>query len=76
MPLALLNIDLAATFLSIAGLGKPRHMDRRSLLPTFKKPVMKMRDAFLIERGKMTFERYSLVSEDKENVVEQTHSSE
>ena len=69
MPLALLNIDLAATFLSIAGLGKLRHMDRRSLLPTFKKPVMKMRDAFLIER-------YSLVSEDKENVVEQTHSSE
>ena len=72
MPLALLNIDLAATFLGIAGLGKTRHMDRRSLLPTFKKPVMKMR----IERGKMTFERYSLVSEDKENVVEQTHSSE
>ena len=43
MPLALLNIDLAATFLGIAGLGKPRYMDRRSLLPTFKKPVMKMR---------------------------------
>ena len=28
-------------------------------------------NAFLIERGKITFERYSLVSEDKENVVGQ-----
>ena len=71
-----LNIDLAPTFLSIAGLSKPRHMDGRSLLPTFKNPDKKMRDAFLIERGKMTFQRYRLVSQDKKNVLGQSHSSD
>ena len=53
-----LNIDLAPTFLDIAGLHKPPHMDGKSLLPTFSKPEKRLRDAFLIERRKMTFERY------------------
>ena len=54
-----LNIDLAPTFLDIAGLEKPPHMDGRSILPTIRKPNKKLRHAFLIERGKMTFEKYA-----------------
>jgi len=64
------NIDLAPTFLDVAGLNPPPHMDGRSILDIFRsgkdgasqgkdKP---WRDAFLIERGKMTFERYIKVS--------------
>ena len=60
-----LNIDLAPTFLDIAGLPKPPHMDGKSLLPTLTKPHRKFRDAFLIERGKMSKERYEVVSQNK-----------
>jgi len=56
------NIDLAPTFLDIAGLEKPGHMDGKSLLPLLRKPHRKLRSAFLLERGKMTFERYAMVS--------------
>jgi len=62
-----LNIDLAPTFLDIAGLHKPPNMDGRSLLPTFSKPEKRLRDAFLIERGKMTFERYNTVTQAKDD---------
>jgi len=57
-----LNIDLAPTFLDIAGVRKPNHMDGKSIIRTFKKRRSKFREAFLIERGKMTSERYSIVS--------------
>jgi len=60
-----LNVDLAPTFLDIAGLSKPPHMDGKSLLPTIANPQRKLRDAFLIERGKMSVERYAMVSKDK-----------
>merc|ERR1719158_767620 len=59
------NIDLAPTFLDIAGLEKPPHMDGKSLLSTIRKPKKKFRDAFLIERGKMSVDRYAKVSQDK-----------
>merc|ERR1719233_2223647 len=65
-----LNIDLAPTFLDIAGISKPPHMDGKSLLPTFTKPNRRFRDAFLIERGKMSKERYEMVSQNK---LEGTH---
>jgi arylsulfatase A-like enzyme len=64
----LVNIDLAPTFLDAAGLNPPPHMDGRSILDIFRskdeKPISAKpwRDAFLIERGKMTFERYMKVS--------------
>jgi len=60
-----LNIDLAPTFLDIAGITKPPHMDGKSLLSTIRKPKKKFRDAFLIERGKMSVDRYAKVSQDK-----------
>jgi len=60
-----LNIDLAPTFLDIAGLPKPPHMDGKSFLPTLTKPNKRFRDAFLIERGKMSKERYEMVSQNK-----------
>eukprot|EP00092_Neocalanus_flemingeri_P032293 GFUD01035110.1.p1 GENE.GFUD01035110.1~~GFUD01035110.1.p1 ORF type:complete len:856 (-),score=211.78 GFUD01035110.1:395-2962(-) len=63
-----LNIDLAPTFLDIAGLEKPPHMDGKSILPTFRRPDKKLRDAFLIERGKMTFQRYNVVSQERRGV--------
>ena len=66
-----LNIDLAPTFLDIAGLHKPPHMDGKSLLPTFSTPEKSLRDAFLIERGKMTFERYNTVTQDKKDALEE-----
>ena len=66
-----LNIDLAPTFLDIAGLHKPPHMDGKSLLPTFRKPEKRLRDAFLIERGKMTFERYNTLTQDKNDALEE-----
>ena len=65
------NIDLAPTFLDIAGLQKPPHMDGKSLLPTFSKPEKRLRNAFLIERGKMTFERYNTVTQDKKDALEE-----
>ena len=54
-----LNIDLAPTFLDIAGLEKPQHMDGRSIIPALRKKNKKFRHSFLIERGKMTFEKYA-----------------
>jgi len=60
-----LNIDLAPTFLDIAGIPKPSHMDGKSLLPTLTKPNRRFRDSFLIERGKMSKERYEMVSQNK-----------
>jgi extracellular sulfatase Sulf len=58
-----LNIDLAPTFLDLAGLEKPPHMDGKSILPTFRNQKKKLRNSFLIERGKMTFERYAALSQ-------------
>ena len=57
-----LNIDIAPTFLDIAGLEKPPHMDGKSILPTIRNQNRRFREAFLIERGKMTFEKYAKVS--------------
>jgi len=57
------NIDLAPTFLDIAGLEKPPHMDGKSILSTLRNPNKKFRSSFMIERGKMTFERYAKVSQ-------------
>jgi len=69
-----LNIDLAPTFLDIAGLHKPPHMDGKSLLPTLRNPERRFRNAFLIERGKMTIERYNVVTQDKMDSVESGNS--
>ncbi|XP_008193092.1 extracellular sulfatase SULF-1 homolog isoform X2 [Tribolium castaneum] len=47
-----LNIDLAPTFLDIAGVEAPPHMDGRSVLPLFlnsKRKRMRWPDTFLIE---------------------------
>lgn len=50
-----LNVDLAPTFLDIAGIKRPHHMDGRSLLPLFKATsndqdrVEGWRDTFLVE---------------------------
>ncbi|XP_044268144.1 extracellular sulfatase SULF-1 homolog isoform X2 [Tribolium madens] len=47
-----LNIDLAPTFLDIAGVEAPPHMDGRSVLPLFlnsKRKRMRWLDTFLIE---------------------------
>ena len=57
-----LNIDLAPTFLDIAGVPPPPTMDGRSILETLRSPDKKIRDAFLIERGKMSHKRYATVS--------------
>jgi len=57
-----LNIDLAPTFLDIAGLEKPPHMDGKSIIPTIRNENRKFRQYFMIERGKMTFEKYAKVS--------------
>ena len=58
-----LNIDLAPTFLDIAGLTPPPSMDGRSILDTLTtKPTKNVREAFLIERGKMSHKRYATVS--------------
>lgn len=48
-----LNIDLAPTFLDMAGVEVPSHMDGRSVLPLFtnsKRRRIKWPDTFLIER--------------------------
>jgi extracellular sulfatase Sulf len=48
-----LNIDLAPTFLDIAGVEAPPHMDGRSVLPLFlnsKRKRLRWPDTFLIER--------------------------
>jgi len=63
-----LNIDLAPTFLSLAGLNVPTHMDGKSILPSFTAAGSKIRDAFLIERGKMSFKRYAAVSSVLQNL--------
>ena len=70
-PRPVLNIDLAPTFLDIAGVEVPSHMDGKSILPvvlTDKKlndEQLKIksgwRDSFLIERGKMTTDRYQKI---------------
>ena len=70
-PRPVLNIDLAPTFLDIAGVEVPSHMDGKSILPvvlTDKKlndEQLKVksgwRDSFLIERGKMTTDRYQKI---------------
>jgi len=68
-----LNIDIAPTFLEIAGLVKPPHMDGKSILSTLRNSKKKLRSSFLIERGKMTFERYATLSQNSvlndENVL-------
>jgi N-acetylglucosamine-6-sulfatase len=45
------NIDLPATFADIAGLGRPRHFDGRSLLPAMREssPPSGWREAYLID---------------------------
>ena len=68
-----LNIDLAPTFLDIAGVPTPPHMDGRSVLPTLLKENMLSekereaksgwRDSFLMERGKMTSVRYEKIKD-------------
>ena len=58
-----LNIDLAPTFLDIAGLEKPPHMDGKSIIPTIRNEKRKFRHQFMIERGKMTFHKYAKVSQ-------------
>ena len=58
-----LNIDLAPTFLDIAGLEKPPHMDGKSIIPTIRNENRKFRQWFMIERGKMTFQKYAKVSQ-------------
>lgn len=48
-----LNVDLAPTFLDIAGIKPPPHMDGRSLLPLLKSDqpdYVTWRDSFLVER--------------------------
>ena len=71
-----LNIDLAPTFLEIARLQVPRHMDGKSFLGTFKNSQKPIRDAFLIERGKMSFQRYATVSNNvKVDVIKDSSSS-
>ena len=51
------NVDLAPTFLEIAGLPVPSHMDGASIFRFFQKEKVKSRapwrDTYLIERGKM-----------------------
>ena len=58
-----LNIDIAPTFLDIAGLEKPPHMDGKSIIPTIRNEGRRFRQAFMIERGKMTFHKYAKVSQ-------------
>lgn len=46
-----LNIDLAPTFLDLAGVRVPPQMDGRSILPLlFNKRRVRWHDTFLIER--------------------------
>lgn len=48
-----LNIDLAPTFLEMAGVEPPSHMDGHSVMPLFlnsKRKRLKWPDTFLIER--------------------------
>lgn len=51
------NVDLAPTFLEIAGLPIPSHMDGASIFRFFQKEKVKnrtpWRDSYLIERGKL-----------------------
>ena len=57
----MLNIDLAPTFLDIAGVKVPDHMDGNSFLPILKNSIQRdkpsdkekieWRHTFLIERG-------------------------
>ena len=70
-PRPVLNIDLAPTFLDIAGVEVPSHMDGKSFLPVVLtdkklndeqlKRKSGWRDSFLIERGKMTTDRYQKI---------------
>lgn len=64
-----LNIDLAPTFLDIGGVAIPEHMDGKSIVPLFHEsedltvdPAPSWRQAFLIERGKMTEDRYAKIA--------------
>jgi len=63
------NIDLAPTFLDIAGLQKAPHMDGTSILPTITDPDVAWRSGFLLERGKMTHARYAKVTEFSNEVL-------
>ncbi len=65
------NVDLAPTFLEIAGLPIPSHMDGASIFRFFQKEKVKSqrtpwRDSYLIERGKMppaNFPRLNVVED-------------
>lgn len=62
-----LNIDLAPTFLDIGGVRIPPHMDGKSILPVVGQSGSTTRNstwrnAFLLERGKMTTHRYQKIS--------------
>ncbi|XP_074595651.1 putative extracellular sulfatase Sulf-1 homolog isoform X2 [Brevipalpus obovatus] len=56
-----LNIDIAPTFLDIAGVRVPEHVDGKSILPLIdrrrilrRRKKITWRDTFLIERGKLS----------------------
>ncbi len=46
---SVLNIDLAPTFLDLAGIASPQHFDGQSFLPLLGNPSGQWRDGFLIE---------------------------
>ncbi|XP_040583897.1 extracellular sulfatase Sulf-1 [Lepeophtheirus salmonis] len=56
------NIDLAPTFLKLAGVNTPSHMDGEAIdfEKSRKEPT---RNSFLVERGKMTHARYNVIKE-------------
>lgn len=68
------NVDLAPTFLEIAGVPVPPHMDGASIFRFFQKEKVKSRtpwrDTYLIERGKMPPAHFP-----KLNVVEDVPNS-
>eukprot|EP00096_Caligus_rogercresseyi_P001280 TRINITY_DN1204_c1_g2_i1.p1 TRINITY_DN1204_c1_g2~~TRINITY_DN1204_c1_g2_i1.p1 ORF type:complete len:764 (-),score=181.99 TRINITY_DN1204_c1_g2_i1:469-2760(-) len=56
------NIDLAPTFLKLAGVDTPVHMDGEAI--NFDKSSKEpLRNSFLVERGKMTHARYNYIKD-------------